>query len=202
MDSAADSETLHVLLVKGVASRDALTLAAGEAATAALSGLIDRKLVVAVGPEQRRLYSLTDDGREQARGAVRDAMSATRSALERRYDELFLPLNARFKRLCASWQAEPDNVALLDETDGVHAEIEALLREPKAVVELPRLRRYADRFDQLKEAFDDGDLDAYLAPTGESYHNVWFELHEDLLLSLGRSRDQEATGRRQAEATG
>jgi hypothetical protein len=202
MESAADAELLHVLLVKGVVSRDALTQSAGEAAIDALAGLIDRGLVVAVGPEQRRMYSLAGDGRERAAGAVREAMPAARSALERHYDEIFLPLNARFKHLCLRWQDDPEDVALLDETDGVHDEIEALLREPADVLALPRLRRYADRLDRLKEAVDGGDLDAYLAPTGESYHNVWFELHEDLLLSLGRSRDQEASQQRQAGTTG
>ena len=32
---------------------------------------------------------------------------------------------------------------------------------------------------------------AYLADGLESYHTVWFQLHEDLLTTLGISREEE-----------
>jgi hypothetical protein len=35
----------------------------------------------------------------------------------------------------------------------------------------------------------DGDTAAFARPMSHSYHDVWMELHEDLLLTLGRERD-------------
>jgi hypothetical protein len=35
-----------------------------------------------------------------------------------------------------------------------------------------------------------GDV-ALVADDMESYHNVWFQLHEDLLATIGRSREEE-----------
>jgi hypothetical protein len=35
-----------------------------------------------------------------------------------------------------------------------------------------------------------GDRAAFTAPLVESYHTVWFELHQDLLLTLGRQRGE------------
>ena len=37
-----------------------------------------------------------------------------------------------------------------------------------------------------------GEHDWFTKPVIESYHTVWFELHEDLLASLGLDRSSEA----------
>ncbi len=34
-----------------------------------------------------------------------------------------------------------------------------------------------------------GDARAFTAPLAESYHTVWFELHQDFLLTLGLERE-------------
>jgi hypothetical protein len=36
-----------------------------------------------------------------------------------------------------------------------------------------------------------GGNPAYVADTLDSYHTVWFQLHEDLLVTLGISREEE-----------
>ncbi len=38
------------------------------------------------------------------------------------------------------------------------------------------------------DAFRGGDDDALAKPLSGSYHDVWMELHEDLLATLGRER--------------
>lgn len=54
----------------------------------------------------------------------------------------------------------------------------------------PRLTVYEDR---LNEAFDTvlaGDFDYISGARVDSYHTIWFELHEDLLRMLGREREE------------
>jgi hypothetical protein len=57
-----------------------------------------------------------------------------------------------------------------------------------------------DRFDthraRLRTALkrvDDGEPDWFTSPRIDSYHTVWMQLHEDLLLALGIERSSEAT---------
>ena len=47
----------------------------------------------------------------------------------------------------------------------------------------------------LARTTDAGEVDWFTRPTIPSYHSVWFELHENLLATLGIDRAQEASGR-------
>ena len=54
--------------------------------------------------------------------------------------------------------------------------------------------RRKHRGDDLRSALErlvDGDTDWFTKPTIPSYHTVWFELHEDLLVTLGIERSSE-----------
>jgi hypothetical protein len=55
---------------------------------------------------------------------------------------------------------------------------------------LARFGVYRLRLSSALERALTGD-NAYVADSLESYHNVWFQLHEDLLVTLGISRDEE-----------
>ena len=62
--------------------------------------------------------------------------------------------------------------------------------------ELPRLADYNTRLTRAAELVASGDHDYIASPRLDSYHNVWFELHEDLILLAGRTREDEvASGR-------
>jgi hypothetical protein len=52
----------------------------------------------------------------------------------------------------------------------------------------PRFDRYARRLDAAMRRVDEGDTAYVSTPTVDSVHNVWFEFHEDLLRTMGRSR--------------
>src|SRR3546814_1224843 len=56
---------------------------------------------------------------------------------------------------------------------------------------LDRYRPYGARFDHAIERVRAGDLDWFTKPMIASYHTVWFELHEDLLVTLGITRGAE-----------
>ena len=56
----------------------------------------------------------------------------------------------------------------------------------------PRFTRYGER---LSEALEQVETDPrfMVSPAVDSYHTVWFEAHEDFLLTLGRTREAEGS---------
>ena len=60
----------------------------------------------------------------------------------------------------------------------------------------PRFARYSDRLAAAIDAVTGGDTQMVAHPLRESYHTVWFELHEELIRLTGRNRaDEAAAGR-------
>ena len=58
---------------------------------------------------------------------------------------------------------------------------------------LARFAGYSQRLRGALERVTEGERDWFTKPTIDSYHTVWFELHEDLLATLGLERSKEAT---------
>ena len=58
---------------------------------------------------------------------------------------------------------------------------------------LSRFDNYPPRFTLALEKVLSGDLDWLTKPIMPSYHTVWFELHEDLLATLGIDRASEGS---------
>jgi hypothetical protein len=53
-----------------------------------------------------------------------------------------------------------------------------------------RLRCYSKKLESALEKAEDGESQWVSSATIESYHTVWFEMHEDLLRLLGRVREE------------
>lgn len=56
---------------------------------------------------------------------------------------------------------------------------------------LTRFQGYDDRFAAALARVDAGDRSWVDRPGADSCHTVWFQLHEDLLATLGIRRDEE-----------
>ena len=56
---------------------------------------------------------------------------------------------------------------------------------------LARFGSYPDRFSTALAKVQDGETDWFTKPVIDSYHTVWFELHENFLASLGIERTSE-----------
>ena len=141
-------------------------------------------------------WSLTEVGRsenERLLGDELDAVPGGRASLTRAYEE-FLPLNGRLQQACTDWQLRPtltDDLAANDHNDPawddrVLADLNAIASElaridSALVAILPRFRGYHARFAAAlaKRRIDD---------QSESCHQIWFELHEDLLATLALHR--------------
>ncbi len=59
---------------------------------------------------------------------------------------------------------------------------------------LPRLASYRRRLQRALAAIAAGDRQMLAHPIRDSYHTMWFELHEELLRLTGRNRAEEAAG--------
>lgn len=195
---------VHALKVKGLATEDDL---------ADLTGLAPDRLAVLLEDlvagelaKQRsgRVsgYTLTKAGRgSHAELLDQHVAEEERDGLARAY-EAFLPVNARFKDVCTRWQMRPDpdggsapndhadpgyDAAVVEDLAAVHEQVTSALA-PTADAST-RFGRYPDRFTAALERVRSGERAAFAAPMCGSYHDIWMELHEDFLLTLGRERD-------------
>ena len=86
------------------------------------------------------------------------------------------------------------DAAVLDRLAGLHADATAWLGPLEAGC--PRLADFGARLGRALEAALAGDGRYVASPRVDSYHGIWFELHEDLIQLAGRSRaDEVAAGR-------
>lgn len=197
---------LHALRLKGFA--DAATLAgslssAEDDIDAVLRALESAGLVLY---REGRLtgFALTAAGRERHHQEVARELSA--AGVKARLDDVyrrFLPLNRELLTVCTDWQMRRvgGRNVLNDHADAAYdrdvlARLETVHRLAAPLCsELGEvLSRYAGYRRRLSNALDRvraGEYDWFTKPVIDSYHTVWFELHEDLLSTLGIERSKE-----------
>ena len=202
MSGDATTEELRVLRalrLKGRADTAAVASATGlgaDAAAAILAAAAAREDVV----EKNGRHRLSPSGRERLDGLLADARAAADgAALEALYERFHAP-NDAIKQLMTDWQmrdGEPNDHADRAYDDGIaarigghHDEVAGLVDEIGAVS--PVLSAYPHRLRDAAERVAAGDHDYVAKPLIDSYHTVWFELHEDLIALLGRTRIEEA----------
>ena len=206
-DAATSDDCIHAVGIKGMAPAEAVAsalLSTPEVVKPLLDGLVGERFAVTVAGA----YRLTDAGRSrraQLLAAEQDALGAERAlaALDG-----FVVLDHRVKSAVTDWQLRPTNgdpvlndhsdaaydAAVLARLAGLHAEAGAWL--PPLEMAWRRARRYRLRFDGAIERVLAGDRRYVASPRVDSFHGIWFELHEELILLAGRNREDEvAAGR-------
>jgi hypothetical protein len=191
--------TLQAVRLKGrtTAADVAAATGADEASAAAdLGALTADGLLREAGDKHR----LTPEGKERL-GEWLEAERATvdQAALTEQYEQ-FDPHNTTLKELASAWQqrdGEPNDHTdaaydqrVLDGLAALHAEFAPLADRLAALA--PRLAPYPARFEAALDRVRAGDHTYFLRPVIDSYHTVWFELHEELIGLLGRNRHDEA----------
>ncbi|MEV7228130.1 transcriptional regulator [Polymorphospora sp. NPDC051019] len=208
-DSAPDLLVLHAVRLKGFADTRALADRFGLDPRTTEESLRDHEAhgrVTHTGFAGTYGWSLTEAGRaeNERRLAAELAHTGGAEALRRVHRD-FLPLNGLLRRACTDWQLRPtpdDPLAANDHTDpewdaGVLHELAIVDRALTAVVDrlgviLARFHGYDTRFSAALTRARAGEV-AWVDRTDvDSCHRVWFELHEDLLATLGIDRGKEA----------
>jgi hypothetical protein len=195
--------TLHGLAVKkaGGAADVAAVLGGDE-------GEVGAALEAAVAAGQaigaNGTFMLTPAGRSwlderypQAYGGLRSAPEAT-AAYER-----FEKINRELLRIFTDWQMMPSaggeriqndhsdadyDHGIIDRLGDQHERAEKVLARFAELED--RLGTYAQRLDGAYDKVLAGESDYVSGARIDSYHTVWFELHEDLLRMLGREREE------------
>lgn len=194
-----EAAVIHALRVRGFGTPDALEASLGVRPMAILEALVEAGFVNHV--EARDLYLLLPAGKERHAELLPEIAPADiRAGLGPPYRR-FLGLNDRFKALCTDWQVrdgEPNDHddpaydrACVDRLDALMSEAEPVLADLAAV--LGRLGRYAGRLRVAADAVADGDTGRFTGVMCESYHDVWMELHEDLIVIQGIDRAAEGS---------
>lgn len=180
---------------------------------AAAAGLTDTALTAVLEPlleagELERVgvrVKITAMGRARLDELLAVERSTVDQALLRQRYLGFGAVNEDFKQLVTDWQLI-NGTRPNDHTDAEYdARIVARLGELHerfapllaAFVELaPRLAQYPDRFAGALAKIRSGDPAWLARPLVDSYHTVWFELHEDLIGLGGVSRVREEAAER------
>lgn len=148
-------------------------------------------------------WSLTDEGRKENERLLADELdrAGLRATVTEAYQR-FLPLNGELLAVCTAWQVTDVATGTLnDHTDPDHdraviGRLAAIDRQiqpwcAELAAELARFASYGPRLATARDRVERGDTDWFTRPTIDSYHSVWFELHEDLLSTLGLDRTSE-----------
>lgn len=148
-------------------------------------------------------WTLTDAGRARDIEWVTAelASTASRDRVTENYVD-FLDLNPKLLAVCHAWQVrEVGGVHLandhrdidydfdvIDRLANVHGAVQPILDSLSD--QLSRFSTYRVRLRNAMKSVDAGDH-GYFTDGLESYHTVWFQLHEDLLSTLGIERWSE-----------
>ena len=183
----ATAALLHELRIRGMFEAEPTT--AGDTLVAAGYAVRRRTFLV-----------ITATGRElHAQWARCEAGSPDEAALQVAY-ERFLPLNRDFLRVCNDWQVTPSGAlnahddpeydwAVVDRLRALHERSSPVTRSMSRV--MARFAPYRTRLHTALHRVEQGDDEWFASPRLDSYHTVWMQLHEDLLLALGLDRASE-----------
>src|SRR5215218_563472 len=152
-------------------------------------------------------FTLTPAGRGEHAALVAAELDAAgaRDGVHASYRR-FLGLNTDLLTVCTDWQlrevageAVPNDhsdpahdEAVIARLVDLHAAVEPICVELTTILE--RYAGYGPRLAHAVALVRAGDHDWFTKPMLPSYHTVWFELHEDLLSTLGIERGSEGEG--------
>lgn len=193
---------LHGLAIRKHADAAAVAALVGLPA-ARVSELLQRATANGRAVEAQGAWLLSPAGRMILDGQYSRVYAAIRAtpAFAGAYAR-FERINTELKGLITDWQtldvggqkvrndhANKDyDAKILDRLGELHDRFAPLLGELTRHV--PRLDVYARKLEAALEKAEDGAVEWVSDARLDSYHTVWFELHEDLLRILGRAREE------------
>jgi pyruvate,orthophosphate dikinase len=200
-------DVIRSLSIKGTAPVEMLAaalLTSAGAVEPAVADLISAGTAVLTSGSVR----LTDAGAAQAAALVEADRRGWGADQALKALDAFGRLDERIKAAVTAWQLRDSGgqQVLNDHTDGAYdasvlAELQTIHSEVSGwfgslAGASGRLAGYAARLDRAAASVAAGDHRFVSSPRVDSYHSVWFELHEELIRLAGRTRaDEVASGR-------
>jgi len=210
MAGATDPEllVLHTLRLKSFVDADVVAAAARlpDAQVGSILEVLAAAGHVAFRDGRIRGWSLTGTGRDEGErrlAAELDEVGGRMVVLD--CYERFRALNEPFLRTCTRWQLrEIDGLHFVNEHDdprydaSVIAELDDIDDAVQPICHdlaevLARFGYYNGRLASARLRVRAGDHDWFTTPMIDSYHSIWFELHENLLATLNLERAAEST---------
>ncbi len=184
----SEYEVLRALQLKGLASAERLAEVLDTSAERVRAVLSARPELVRETP---RGFAMLPAGREYVLSLLEEERQSVDRARMEALLQRFSELDEELKALVTGWQRAEDQsehawAEVVGRLAQLHERLEPVLEEAAALV--PRLARFGARLGLALEAVRRGDRSMLAAPLAESYHTVWFELHEELIALSGRSR--------------
>jgi hypothetical protein len=194
---------LHGLRLKGFAEPDDVAVLVGLEPGEVVAQLEQLKADDLVLYREGRLtgWALTPAGREAQEAGLQAELQAcvARDAVFDAYKR-FLDLNSELLGICTAWQMK-DEATINDHADAaydngvidrlheLHGKVEPIISDLETT--LDRYCGYRGRLEASLTKLRNGEAEWFTKPLIDSYHTVWFQLHEDLLNTLGIERSQE-----------
>lgn len=147
-------------------------------------------------------WALTSDGRARHSELIAEELTEAgrRDQVLGAYRR-FHEINNELLTVCTDWQLRDGGLndhsdpaydaAVIARLEDVDAKVQPICADLGAA--LDRFASYGTRFAQALERVRAGDRDWFAKPMIDSYHTIWFELHEDLLATLGIERSKEGS---------
>jgi hypothetical protein len=194
--------THHALRIKGFSKSDTLS-----EIVALDVDVVEKHLQELQGEEMamfreaRSLWQLTPAGRAaHPEVLAKDIAGLDLDSLKPHYHN-FLEINDTFKHLCGDWQLRdgaPNDHSdakydkeIIQRLTKLHGNAEPIVSTMATIV--PRLSPYVPRLDSTCKLVVGGANNMFTGVMCGSFHDVWMELHEDLILTQGIDRAAEGS---------
>lgn len=197
---------MHGLRLKGFAEASAIAEAVG-VVEADAKPVLDQLVVdgrVTYRDGKLSGFALNSSGREHHAELVAAELDAAgaRDAVRDAYRR-FLLLNQDLLEICTAWQLrdvggestlndhsdDAYDASVIEQLASLHTGVAPICDDLSAA--LDRFAGYGPRLAHALERVRAGEGDWFTKPMIPSYHTVWFEMHEDLLCTLGIERGSE-----------
>ena len=195
---------LQTLRLKGRVPPAELAAASGFGDDACAS-IVTELIAGSLAEETHGRLKLTAAGRERLGEELSHERETQDQATLLRLYGAFDTYNDALKTLMTRWQLKNEHTPN-DHTDAAYdqAVVDDLMTLDREFVPLlaefvrsaPRLAHYPQRFATALQRIRAGDHSWFAKPLADSYHTVWFELHEDLIALAGLTRAEEAAAGR------
>ena len=192
----SQSHVVQALRLKGRATAEEISNSLGMNVTQVEEGLIalaEGNFAVERSAGRRPGWMLTGEGRDLYESVLSESRTPeVISRLSETY-ESFLKFNQQVKDFCAKWQDTADDAVRFEILEGLTEICDDVA--PSLRLAGQKVERFALYPNRLGSALGMAQEDPryVVNPSLESYHTIWFECHEDYLLTLNRSRLEEGS---------